>query len=45
MHKTFVDELVQLWEGKRAFRSTTVNYSLTGSRIDIQLKGTILRRP
>ncbi len=42
MHKTFVDELVQLWEGKRAFRSTTVNYSLSGSRIDIQLKGTIL---
>ena len=42
MLKTFVNELVQLWEGKREFRSTTVNYSLTGRRIDIQLKGTIL---
>lgn len=42
MLKAFVKELVQLWEGKREFHSTTVNYSLTGRRIDIQLKGSIL---
>lgn len=42
MHRTFVEELVQLWEGRCSFCSTTVNYSLSGRRIDIQLKGTIL---
>ena len=42
MLTAFVEELMQLWNGKRAFRSTSVNYSLTGRRIDIQLKGTIL---
>ena len=42
MLDTFVDELTQMWEGARSFSSTTVNYSLTGRRIDIQLKGSIL---
>jgi diguanylate cyclase (GGDEF)-like protein len=42
MLKTHVDELVQLWDGKSGFSSHTVNYSLTGRRIDIQLKGAVL---
>lgn len=37
-----VDELVQLWEGKPSFESHTVNYTLTGKRLDIQLHGRIL---
>ncbi len=39
---THVDELVQLWEGKTEFTSKTVNYSLTGDRLDIHLKASIL---
>ena len=39
---THVEELVQLWEGKTEFSSNTVNYSLAGDRLDIQLKATIL---
>src|SRR6185369_12905072 len=30
------------WEGNTGFSSHTVNYSLTGRRIDIQLKGAVL---
>jgi diguanylate cyclase (GGDEF)-like protein len=39
---THIDELVQLWEGKTEFSSNTVNYSLTGERLDIHLKAAIL---
>ncbi|MCK0207171.1 diguanylate cyclase [Starkeya koreensis] len=42
MLKTFVDELCQLWSGATTFVSNTVNYTLAGQRLDIQLKGTIL---
>lgn len=42
MLATHVDELVQLWEGKHAFRSETVNYTLSGRRLDILLNGVIL---
>lgn len=42
MLKTFVDELCQLWSGRTSFVSNTVNYSLSGQRLDIQLKGTVL---
>lgn len=42
MLTTHVDELVQLWDGKPAFESNTVNYTLTGRRLDIQLHGRIL---
>ena len=42
MLTTHAEELVQLWEGKQEFQSLSVNYSLKGRRIDIQLKGTIL---
>ena len=42
MLKTHIDELVQLWEGRTEFFSDTVNYTLSGRRLDIQLKGSIL---
>lgn len=42
MLASYIDELVQLWEGKHTFRSNTVNYSLSGRRIDIHLNGVIL---
>ncbi|MFT0858550.1 diguanylate cyclase domain-containing protein [Ancylobacter sp. G4_0304] len=42
MLKTFVDELCQLWDGATTFTSNTVNYTLGGRRLDIQLKGTVL---
>jgi PAS domain-containing protein len=42
MFHAFVDELVQLWEGHGAFVSHSVNYSLSGRRIEIDLKGTVL---
>ncbi len=42
MLKSFVDELCQLWSGHTTFVSNTVNYTLAGQRLDIQLKGTVL---
>lgn len=42
MLTTHVDELVQLWEGRTAFESHTVNYTLSGKRLDIQLHGRVL---
>lgn len=42
MLTTHIEELVQLWEGKTEFSSNAVNYSLTGERLDIQLKATIM---
>jgi GGDEF domain-containing protein len=42
MLTTHIDELVQLWDGKNEFSSNTVNYTLTGERLDIQLKAAIL---
>lgn len=42
MLKTHIDELVQLWDGQKEFVSNTVNYTLSGQRLDIQLKGSIL---
>jgi diguanylate cyclase (GGDEF)-like protein len=40
--KSYVEELAQLWNGQTSFASHTVNYTLTGERLDIQLSGTIL---
>jgi diguanylate cyclase (GGDEF)-like protein len=40
--KSLVEELVQLWNGRPGFSSHTVNYTLAGQRLDIQLSGTIL---
>ncbi len=37
-----VEELVQLWEGRSGFAGETVNYTLTGRRLDILLEGRIL---
>jgi diguanylate cyclase (GGDEF)-like protein len=42
MLKTHIDELAQLWDGQTEFFSNTVNYTLSGRRLDIQLKGSIL---
>jgi diguanylate cyclase (GGDEF)-like protein len=42
MLKTHIDELVQLWDGQTEFFSDTVNYTLSGKRLDIQLKGSVL---
>jgi len=38
----YLEELEQLWSGKLAFESQTVNYALDGRRLDILLKGRIL---
>jgi diguanylate cyclase (GGDEF)-like protein len=40
--KSLTEELVQLWNRKKSFSSHTVNYTLAGARLDIQLSGTIL---
>src|SRR3984893_10689431 len=40
--KSHVEELAQLWTGRTSFSSHTVNYTLSGERLDIQLNGTIL---
>ena len=40
--KSYIEELVQLWEGNSSFRSNTSNYTLTGRKLDMQLAGTIL---
>ncbi len=37
-----IEELVQLWDGATEFVSHTVNYSLSGRRLDVQLKGSVL---
>ncbi|OTG90994.1 sensor domain-containing diguanylate cyclase [Acinetobacter sp. ANC 3813] len=42
MLQTHIEELVQLWEGKTHYINTSVNYSISGSRLDIQLRCTIL---
>lgn len=42
MLEPHIDEMVQLWNGGNAFTSNTINYTLTGKRLDIQLKGVVL---
>ncbi len=42
MFKSHIEELVQLWNGETEFGSNAVNYTLSGKRLDIQLKGTVL---
>jgi len=42
MFKSHIEELVQLWNGEMEFGSNAVNYTLSGKRLDIQLKGTVL---
>ncbi|MBS7700876.1 MULTISPECIES: GGDEF domain-containing protein [unclassified Chelatococcus] len=42
MLTTHMEELVTMWEGNTRFASNTVNYTLSGKRLDIQLNGVIL---
>lgn len=42
MLMTHIEELSQLWDGHTSFASQAVNYTLTGQRLDIQLKGVVL---
>ena len=42
MSKTHVKELLALWKGETQFSNSAVNYTLTGQRLDIQLKGIVL---
>lgn len=42
MLERHVEELTALWNGKSEFFSNSVNYSLSGRRIDIQMTGRIL---
>ncbi|MBC7283184.1 sensor domain-containing diguanylate cyclase [Hoeflea sp.] len=42
MLESHINELAELWDGKTEFSSNAVNYSLSGKRMDIQLKGTVL---
>ncbi|MGH6925535.1 MAG: diguanylate cyclase domain-containing protein [Propylenella sp.] len=42
MLKTHGEELAQLWSGRREFFSNTFNYTLSGQRLDIELRGSIL---
>ena len=37
MLDSHINELTQLWHGNATFSSNTVNYSLSGKRLDIQL--------
>lgn len=40
--RSHVSELAQLWSGRTEFSSHTVNYTLTGERLDVQLHGAVL---
>jgi diguanylate cyclase (GGDEF)-like protein len=42
MLETHIQELADLFDGKLSFSSTTVNYTLSGRRLDIQLRGSVM---
>ncbi|MGE8683304.1 MAG: diguanylate cyclase domain-containing protein [Acinetobacter sp.] len=42
MSQTHIRELIALWNGETHFSHSAVNYTLTGKRLDIQLKGIVL---
>lgn len=42
MLETHINELAALFDGEMAFSSTTVNYTLSGRRLDIQLRGAVM---
>lgn len=42
MWETHINELSDLWEGKKEFVGATTNYTLAGRRLDIQLRGSVL---
>jgi diguanylate cyclase (GGDEF)-like protein len=42
MLASHVNELAALWDGRMEFSGSAVNYTLSGRRLDIQLRGTVL---
>lgn len=42
MLDTHINELADLWDGHTEFSSSTVNYTLSDRRLDIQLRGAVL---
>lgn len=42
MLESHVNELAALWNGEADFSSNAVNYSLSGRRMDIQLRGSVM---
>lgn len=42
MLNSHINELCELWNGKLEFASNAVNYTLSGKRLDIQLRGQVL---
>ncbi|WP_430256926.1 diguanylate cyclase domain-containing protein [Neorhizobium sp. DAR64872/K0K18] len=42
MLDTHINEVAALFDGELTFSSTTVNYTITGRRLDIQLRGAVL---
>ncbi|WP_173910315.1 sensor domain-containing diguanylate cyclase [Acinetobacter sp. Marseille-Q1618] len=42
MFQSHISELVALWQGETEFSSTTTNYTLSGKKLDIKLRGVVL---
>ena len=42
MIETHIGELAALFDGELSFANTTVNYTLSGKRLDIQLRGAVM---
>lgn len=42
MLQSHVNELASLWDGRLEFDGSAVNYTLSGRRLDIQLRGSVL---
>ncbi|MFE8306145.1 PAS domain-containing protein, partial [Acinetobacter baumannii] len=42
MFDSHIKELVALWEGQTEFSSTTVNYTISGKKLDIKLRGAVM---
>ncbi|MDM1763811.1 MULTISPECIES: diguanylate cyclase [unclassified Acinetobacter] len=42
MFQSHISELVALWQGQTEFSSTTTNYTISGKRLDIKLRGVVL---
>lgn len=42
MLRSHINELCELWDGKLEFASNAINYTLSGKRLDIQLRGQVL---
>jgi diguanylate cyclase (GGDEF)-like protein len=42
MLKMHIEELCQLWDGQTQFVSKTVNYTLSGRRLDVVVRGNVL---